>query len=355
LNGRRAVLNHFAPGAGTHAGLWLDQGLDRLKESAANQAHLEGLLQRLRVPVEYPRFFERWQGSLTVLPPHTLLAPATARGRIVVGLGAESILETSIALHRTWGVPYLPGSALKGLAAAAAHRHLAGQDWRKARAGEPIGPSHRMAFGDTESAGYVVFHDALWIPQGSALPLDLDAMTVHHPEYYGGQDVPPADWDSPKPVPFLSARGSYLLAVTGPEDWAEAALEILAEALEEDGIGAKTAAGYGRMEVPWLAERRRAASATADPEPKTDSSASSGAAVAGPKPDWSLSWETEVHLIGRDNAAQKVQLLLDRLSDEERLLAAQHLVKKLERKFLRDPKRQDKAWVRALLEAAGEP
>ena len=68
----------------------------------------------------------------------------------------------------------------------------------------------------------MTFHDALWIPDGDRLPLDLDVMTVHHPDYYQGKDdAPPADWDSPNPVAFVSAHGKYLLRSTGPEEWVD--------------------------------------------------------------------------------------------------------------------------------------
>jgi len=35
--------------------------------------------------------------------------------RIVIGLGGESVLETDITLHHLYGIPFIPGSALKGL------------------------------------------------------------------------------------------------------------------------------------------------------------------------------------------------------------------------------------------------
>jgi CRISPR type III-B/RAMP module RAMP protein Cmr6 len=38
------------------------------------------------------------------------------QSRLVVGLGADSVLETSITLHRVYGFPIIPGNALKGLA-----------------------------------------------------------------------------------------------------------------------------------------------------------------------------------------------------------------------------------------------
>jgi hypothetical protein len=45
--------------------------------------------------------------------------------RLVVGLGADSVLETAITLHRIYGFPIIPGSALKGLTRAWALLELA--------------------------------------------------------------------------------------------------------------------------------------------------------------------------------------------------------------------------------------
>lgn len=250
---RRQALAALEPVPDTHAGLWLERYLPQFGVAGGNQAHLEAVLPLSAGGPAYARHFERWRATLESLPG-TLLARATVRGRMVVGLGSESVLETAVSLHRTYGVPFIPGSALKGLAAAAAHRRLADtQAWRRATAGQPAGDSHRILFGDTDDSGAVVFHDALWWPERQA-PLDLDVMTVHHPRYYRGekeqgQPVPPADWDSPNPVAFVTARGDYLVAVTGPGDWAGAALAIIGGALAEDGVGAKTAAGYGRLDV----------------------------------------------------------------------------------------------------------
>jgi CRISPR-associated protein Cmr6 len=236
---------------------------------------------------------------------------------MVVGLGAESILETSIALHRTYGVPYIPGSALKGLAAAAAHKQLQDPRWHKTGEDGKIGEWHRILFGDQESSGYVIFHDALWVPEGGTLPLDLDVMTVHHPKYYQG-DAPPADWDNPTPVAFVSARGKYLLAVTGPEEWADAAMEILRDALENDGIGANTAAGYGRLQ-----------------------------AALPPKPV-PYDWRSRLVALDMGRAAQDVPDILDRLKGEEQRTAALAIIAKLERKALK--KKADKEWVKRLFE-----
>ncbi|HYO15793.1 MAG TPA: type III-B CRISPR module RAMP protein Cmr6 [Thermoanaerobaculia bacterium] len=331
MTSRRENLKGIEPVAGTHAGLWLETWIfDVAAKDSAKQQHLDQVIANASAPDEYVRFFRRWKECLKTLEPCTLLAQATAVGRMAVGLGAESVLETSLALHHTYGVPYIPGSALKGLAASAAHKSLEDEKWTKKDAEGKVGEAHRILFGDQESSGYVAFQDALWIPpaSGSRLPLDLDVTTVHHPDYYQGKaDAPPADWDSPTPVAFLSTRGSYLLAVTGPRDWANAALDILTEALKQEGIGAKTAAGYGRMTVVR--------------EPET------GTRMAAPSAPVKEARIREIHL---GNADTFVPRLLGELNGEERRAAARAVLSHLGQKAVK--KKQEKDWARLLLEAA---
>lgn len=320
MKSRRQILDNLTPAPGMHAGLWFDQGPAEIDEGGpAKQRHFDELLAVATVPEEYRRFYQRWHDSVQALGPCTRLAVATTQGRMVVGLGAESILETSITLHRTYGVPIIPGSALKGLAASAAHKHLEDPDWRKTREDGTMGPSHRILFGDTESSGYVTFHDALWIPEGDRLLLDLDVMTVHHADYYQKPGVPPADWDNPNPVAFLSTRGRFLLAVTGPEDWADAALKILKEALAEDGIGAKTAAGYGRMSVAPRAVPAK------------------------------LKWEPIVAALHFGNAGSDVPRVLGQVTGDERRRAARAILERFTPKQLKTQK--DKNWFKLASEA----
>lgn len=262
MSSRRQVLSALAPSPTTHAGLWLDKGLlDVAGEGGHHQEHFEGLMRSIRVPETYNLFFARWREQLAAVPC-SILVEARVKGRMIVGLGSESILETGITLNHTYGVPYLPGSSLKGLAAATAHKKLEDADWRKGD-----GASHRILFGDQESSGYVTFHDALWIPESDRLPFDLDVMTVHHPKYYQGEAIAPSGMESPVPVAFLTTRGRFLLAVSGPEVWARTALTILRDALRDEGLGAKTAAGYGRFEsfeIPGESAENGSASESGD-------------------------------------------------------------------------------------------
>jgi CRISPR-associated protein Cmr6 len=246
---RRCAVQQIKHNQGMHAGLWLDKYmielLERQEKLTADQKsptymHVKHVVNT-DVPPTYHRFFERWQAELKACGAHTLRADV--QGRLSIGLGDESVLETSITLHHTYGVPYLPGSALKGLAASFARQRL-GEAWASSS------EAYATMFGSTEAAGYVTFFDALYVPDSGyqQKPLHADVLTVHHRDYYEGKQTAPADWDSPTPVPFVVATGTFLVALAGPDEaWTQAAFNILRHALHERGIGAKTSSGYGRM------------------------------------------------------------------------------------------------------------
>jgi len=188
----------------------------------------------------------------------------TTIGRLVVGLGSENVLEAGLRLHHTYGVPVIPGSALKGLASHYCHdvwgqRHNeeAPKENRLFRRG---GTYHSLLFGTTDDSGVITFHDA-WVTPASLTDgaLRLDVMTPHHPEWQTNE-APPTDFDSPVPVSFLSVAGTFdvRLSWSGPastpsdkaEAWTVLAMKLLQEALAEWGVGGKTSSGYGRLVPP---------------------------------------------------------------------------------------------------------
>lgn len=188
-------------------------------------------------------------------------------GPLIVGLGSENVLETGLRLHQTYGVPLIPGSALKGLCShycdqVFGQRHLgndAATDNKRFRKGwkEDGHEYHKLIFGETEEGGVITFHDA-WItpPSLKDRALRLDVMTPHHPKWQTN-NAPPTDFDSPIPVTFLSVAGTFVvrLSWSGPRDtapeqafkWTQLAMAILKEALAESGVGGKTSSGYGRL------------------------------------------------------------------------------------------------------------
>ncbi len=247
---------------GTHAGLILQKCLTVQSNpeergallGAARQAASSESLRTL-----YAQAFARWVESFRQHNPHRSQRLAVA-GRLVVGLGTENVLETGLRLHHTYGVPIIPGSALKGVASHYCHevcgqRHNenASQANILFRRGEKY---HSLLFGTTEDGGVITFHDAWLLPQSLDGSLRLDVMTPHHPNWQTGE-APPTDFDSPNPVSFLSVTGTFevRLSWSGPaatpedraEAWTELAMQLLREALAEWGVGGKTSSGYGRL------------------------------------------------------------------------------------------------------------
>lgn len=264
--GQRTNITKAATDKREHAGLWFDKYISRQqkkdiplgKEELSPYKVLVDTVADIPEPPMYSQFFKRWQQQLETMRVaideceyKVQYQYATAQGRIAIGLGDESVIETAMTLHHTYGVPYIPGSALKGLASAYAHRFLEDEGWRKK------GEYHTAMFGTTDSSGYITFFDALYRPgtghknkKGIAQALWPDVITVHHKAYYENQkNKAPADWDNPTPIPFLTATGTYLVALGGPDSWVSLAFNLLGKALAEMGIGAKTNSGYGRMNL----------------------------------------------------------------------------------------------------------
>lgn len=167
---------------------------------------------------------------------------AKTQGRLVAGTGRSHPIEVGFAWHHTLGVPYIPGSGLKGIVKTWA------EGWLD-EVNEATKEQIKDMLGVQEKVGTVVFLDAL-----PTMPVTLkaDVMTPHYGEYYRGES-PPGDWLSPNPIPFLTvADGQEFLFAVVPADpghvaACEQATKLLQQALAELGAGAKTAAGYGRF------------------------------------------------------------------------------------------------------------
>lgn len=283
----RSVLRNL--GIPDHAGLAYDVWADVHGDTGKivdNQ--LDGWLENLAglgVSDDYARAFERWKQSFA--DGRSRLAEMTLASRLFIGHGNASATDVGLTLHRTWGVPIIPGSALKGLLAhyvetlygpeladrppsdpalsdeEKERARFQGVTWDTGRIQFGPGEVYRALFGSPDAdgenglgqadaaRGAVMFHDALYIPDSVAedKPLATDVLTVHQKAYYDDKgETTPSDYDSPNPVRFLTVRPrtKFLLAVSGPADWTEFAFGLLKQALSEWGVGGKTSLGYGR-------------------------------------------------------------------------------------------------------------
>ena len=174
--------------------------------------------------------------------------------RLATGLGRDHPVENGMAWHHTLGVPYLPGSSVKG-----AVRSFA-KNWAGAPSDDIeriFGPANddKKAGENGGGAGSVIFFDALPL---RPLKLATDVMTPHYAPYYQQDrpEKPPGDWYDPVPIPFLTVGPDQVFVFSvaprrpgdeqGLADCRRAA-GWLVEALTFTGAGAKGAAGYGRF------------------------------------------------------------------------------------------------------------
>lgn len=236
-----------------HAGLTLQRYLQKHKPiERENQAVMpeEALLEAVQnfcAPHAYHVAFRRWQAFAQSRSRWFLMKLATP---LAIGLGNASPLEVGLTLHHTYGMPIIPGSALKGLC-----RRGAQLLCRKSKISQQ---DFELLFGtggeQANVAGCVVFYDAWYDPDTvGGQPFHRDVITVHHPVYYGGGAQPPTDFDDPNPVPFLVVKPEtrFLFAIDAADErWAEFAKQLLRWCLVNLGVGAKTNAGYGYFSEP---------------------------------------------------------------------------------------------------------
>lgn len=201
--------------------------------------------------------------------------PATAIAPFTTGLGTEHPLENGFAFLSPYGLPYLPGSSVKGVLREAARELGAGGDFEisdRSWGAAEIDALFGVAGGNdddiapTGRRGALRFWDVFPVlPEGVGLRWEI--MTPHHGHYLGDSSgqTPPHDNAAPTPIYFLSLPvGSAfqftvqcdqtLLQEDHPdlldgERWKALLEEIFIHAFDWVGFGAKTRVGYGAMEV----------------------------------------------------------------------------------------------------------
>lgn len=171
----------------------------------------------------------------------------------VTGMGNPP-LKSGFTWHPTLGMPYLPGSAVKGLVRAAV-------GWPTKAKTSPhcssagLAPRRQRQHAH-EASGGAIFLDALPVAPCALVP----EVTPHMGKWYekGGKtptarNTQPGDWHSPVPVGYLTARDLHLqFAVMPTRVWQPMRWRLVWQALDYAlqwlGAGGKTAQGFGTMQ-----------------------------------------------------------------------------------------------------------
>ncbi len=214
---------------------------------------------------------------------------------MITGIGQSHPHETSMLFEHNLGVPYIPASSVKGvvrfahlvdLVAAADDLPDGAVAGDKLHEGKTDIPALFGEGGDGEGLrGSVMFLDAYpeTVPE-----LFADIINPHYPDYYQDKSgrIPPADNMNPVPVKLLavkpgtvfvfralvrkrvSERAQRAFAQLAKYAKGKTLVEMAREAIEHavviEGVGAKTATGYGRFAI--AAEGEKAASGASSPE-----------------------------------------------------------------------------------------
>jgi CRISPR-associated protein Cmr6 len=211
--------------------------------------------------------------------------------RLVIGAGYPSFIENGFLFHHVYGIPYIPGETLKGLArtvfilsvAEAIKGKFDPSKIEEELSEEAEGIFHqipdkiniilddytienpvetfRKIFGSKKRRGQVIFFDAYPVEFKPSEHFEADIMNSHYGDYYQSGKAP-ADWLSPNPIHFLALKEGIVfefslgLAPLEPmEDDEEKLLlttarKLLKVGLENFGVGNKKRKGYG-----WFSDK----------------------------------------------------------------------------------------------------
>jgi len=256
------------------------------------------------LPVKFPDRIKRQIEDLQKQGYKKLFSESLkTSSRLVVGFGAEHVLETSITLHHLFGIPYIPASAIKGVVRMVSFWEIAEnlkndgeiEELQECLYDKQISDKceekelndaelrhkclkHKLLFGTQGFKGLLVFLDAYPEVEAGKEIFELDIMNPHYTEYYTKDGIP-GDWENPKPIVFLTVKKGISFHFTvlideyrieeilNDKDFPKEAKEIIekwksdsyselkvtvekwvSEALKEFGVGSKTRLGYGVFE-----------------------------------------------------------------------------------------------------------
>lgn len=199
--------------------------------------------------------------GLSVAGYITYTADARTRWRMVCGMGEQQVHENNMVLHRIYGIPYIPGSSIKGkLRRLIIKKYFSGE--QEALRNETFRLIFGSSKGDTGNRGGVFFNDAFPITVPVIVP---DVISVHYPDYYKKEgQISAHDSEKINPIYFIAVErttfrislaikeslnntGVFSFGNTRYASLLEVVTAHLPELINEFGLGAKTRKGYGKL------------------------------------------------------------------------------------------------------------
>lgn len=268
-----------------HAGLMMQRGL--LQYTDGNKSEKKALINKIcknQPSFLYRQAFERWlmatyhdatqKEENDDNESYFANLSATIDGRLYSGLPLGSTLETGVTTHHTYGMPMIAGSAIKGTVRSYTEYLLAkrkaddpeqmdyliqkdeqGNEYLTYQFDDGAQETLDILFGkvegngECENAGYLIWHDAWWIPNTESNPFVSEIVTTHHQQYYNCNLDEALDIESPIPNQQIAVQGSFYFVIEGDKEWAKYALKLLELTLENQGLGGKTSSGYGYFKI----------------------------------------------------------------------------------------------------------
>lgn len=256
------ALDKFGRNVGNKLDYISSEGQDNLQF----KYNLKSAAETAQAAMEKVFCFYKSQGTLTQLA-------VIQNWRMVLNLGANTAYNNGFLLHKLYGVPYLPGQAIKGVL-----RHYVITTYFDSKEETAWkNPSFRMLLGNEEvennenndkptkaNQGKAIFLDAF--PTNDDFKIEADIMNPHNTKYYDQSNLTeyPNDTTNPTPIKFLTLKeAKFNLSVFVPKEYEmdnifftesgkwgnpkEAIEQLMIDAMEIQGIGAKTNLGYGRL------------------------------------------------------------------------------------------------------------
>ena len=206
----------------------------------------------------------------------------TTKPKLIVGIGNTSVIETSMTLHHVYGIPYIPAQGIKGVFRNYFLEKYFDFEKDNFKVAELEGVKEEICYeklykyifgddfwGDDSEKGNVIFFDVFPV---SDIIIEKDVMTPHYRDYYENRSKElskykaPLDDSEPNPIFFHTVKETefkFIFALNKKDlcvnkERKEIKIEyenikkfiekIFEDAIQNHGMGAKTAVGYGYFE-----------------------------------------------------------------------------------------------------------